>query len=170
MMTGAKIILNTEMDGARDRLATLAGASWMMSLPQRRAAYAAHPAGKGRPGLRADGGAGLVAVMFGAVAAPGPDRVVLPVSWEPVEPGDEFTVRLDGNITLAPATEDGHSALTLAGACPMPRALSAGAREQVRLELMEASREFITSVAHDVVISSADPGPDEDLTGPSWAW
>ena len=170
MMTGAKIILNTGMDAARDNLAGLAGASWMMSLPQRRAAYAQHPAGRGKPGLRAEGGSGLVAVMFGDMATPAPDRVVLPVTWEPVEPGGEFTVQLDGNITLAPATEQGHSALTLTGACPMPPgALTAGARQHVRAELMDASREFITSVARDI-IHTAGPGPEQDLTGPSWAW
>ena len=169
MMTGAKIILNTRTDAARDKLHGLTGATWIMPLPQRRAAYAQHPAGKGRPGLRADGGAGLVAVMFGAVAASAPDRIVLPVSWEPVEPGDDFTVQLDGNITLAPATEDGHSALTLAGACPMSRAPSVRVREQVRLELMEASREFIASVAREIVEAVA-PGQEQDLTGPSWAW
>lgn len=169
-MTGAKIILDTGMDAVRDKLAGLAGASWMMSLPQRRAAYAQHPAGKGRPGLRADGGAGLVAVMFGGMATPAPDRVVLHVTWEPLEPGDEFSVQLDGNIILAPATEHGHSALTLAGACPTPPgALTAGARQQVRAELMQASREFITSVARDI-IHTAGPGQDQDLTGPSWAW
>jgi hypothetical protein len=169
MMTGAKIVVNTGMDAARDKLAGLAGASWMMSLPQRRAAYTRHPAGKGRPGLRADGGAGLVAVMFGQVAAPAPDRIVLPVSWEPVEPDGEFTVQLDGSVTLAPATEHGHTALTLAGACPTPRDLSTGAREQVRLALREASLDFITSVARDV-IRTVSPGQEQDLTGPSWAW
>ena len=154
----------------------LAGGSWMMSLPQRRAAYASHPAGRGKPGLRADGGAGLVAVMFGDLATPAPDRVVLRVTWEPVEPGDEFTVQLDGSITLAPATEHGHSALTLTGACPMPAgALTAGARQRVTAELMDASREFITSVARDLVhtagpdrsrISPARPGHGEPLSPP----
>jgi hypothetical protein len=170
MMTGAKIILNTGMDAARDKLAELARASWMMSLPRRRAAYARHPAGRGRPGARADGEAGLVAVMFGDMAAPAPDRIVLPVIWEPVEPGDEFTVQLQGNITLAPATEHGHIALTLAGFCGMPpAALTADRREQVRLEFMEASREFVTSVARDIT-GDVGPGPEQDLTGPSWAW
>ena len=170
MMTGAKIVLNTEMDAARDGLADLAGVSWMMSLPQRQAAYAAHPAGRGRPGLRADGGAGLVAVMFGDIAAPAPDHIVLPVRWEPAEPGDEFTVQLHGTITLAPAAEPGHSALTLTGVCPVPpSALTPHGREQVRLEFTEAAREFITSVARDIT-RAAGPGPDPDLLGPSWAW
>ncbi len=35
MMTGAKIILHAEMDAACVGLASLAGASWIMSLPQR---------------------------------------------------------------------------------------------------------------------------------------
>lgn len=172
-MTGAKVILATGLDAARDRLAALAGASWMMSLPQRRAAFAAHPAGKGRPWPQPDRGTGLVAVMFGPLAAPAADRVVLPVTWEPVESGDEFTVQLDGNITLAPAAEHGHVALTLAGFCRTPPgALTADGREQATLELSEASRDFITSVAHDVTRALGDvAGPErEDLIGPSWAW
>ena len=169
-MTGAKIILETGMDAARDGLADLAGVNWMMSLPLRQAAYAGHPAGRMPPGLCADGGAGLVAVVFGDVAAPAADHVVLPVCWEPVEPSDEFTVQLHGSITLAPAAEQGHCALTLAGICQVPPgALTANVREQVRLEFMEASREFITSVARDVT-RAAGPGPEHDLLGPSWAW
>jgi hypothetical protein len=173
MMTGAKVVLATEMDAARDQLAGLAGTSWMMTLPRRRAAFAAHPAGKGRQVPHPDGGAGLVAVMFGPLATPAADRVVLPVTWEPVAPGDEFTVRLDGNITLAPAAEQGHVALTLAGFCQIARGtLTADVRERVTLELKEASREFITSVARDVTdaLGTAAPGPDQDLIGPSWAW
>jgi hypothetical protein len=170
MMTGAKIILDTGMDAARDGLVGLAGISWMMSLPQRQAAYAGPPAGRGQPGLCADGGAGLIAVTFGDLEAPAPDHVVLPVCWEPAEPGDEFTVRLHGSIILAPAAEHGRSALTLTGVCPVPPgALTPDGREQVRLEFMEASREFITGVARDVA-RAAGPGPGEDLLGPSWAW
>ncbi len=170
MMTGAKITLDTGMDTVRDKLADLAGVDWMMSLPQRRAAYAAHPAGHGRPGLYADGGAGLVAVAFGDLEVPAADHVVVPVRWEPVEPGDEFTVRLDGSLTLAPAAEPGRSALTLAGICQVfPSALTARGHEQVRLEFMEASLEFVTSVARDLV-GAAGPGPEHDGLGPSWAW
>jgi hypothetical protein len=169
MMTGAKIMLGIGMNAAGDGLADLAGMNWMMSLPQRQAAYTGHPAGRRRSGLYADGGAGLVAVMFGDITAPAADRLVLPVCWEPVEPGDEFTVQLHGSITLAPAVEHGHSALTLAGVCPVPPgALTPDGREQVRLEFMEASREFITSVARDVTRAGAGPG--HDLLGPSWAW
>ena len=65
-MRGRKIILETGMDAARDGLADLAGVNWMMSLPLRQAAYA----GRMPPGLCADGGAGLVAVVFGDLAAP----------------------------------------------------------------------------------------------------
>jgi len=170
MMTGAKIILDTGMDAARDGLAGMAGISWMMSMPQRQAAYAADPAGRGRPGLCADGGPGLVAVMFGDIDAPAPDHVVLPVCWEPVEPGDESTVQLRGSITLAPAAKHGHSALTLTGVCPVPPgALTADGREQVRLEFIAASREFVTGVARDVT-RAAGTGPGDDLLGPSWAW
>ena len=117
MMTGAKIILRTGIDAPRDGLASLAGVSWMMSLPQRRAAYSGHPAGRGRPGMAADGGAGLVAVTFGIMTVPAADHIVLPVGWEPVEPGDEFTVQLEGSVILAPAATQGYSALTLSGVC-----------------------------------------------------
>jgi hypothetical protein len=151
MMIAAKIILATEMDAARDNLVGLAGAGWMMSLRQRRAACAAHPAGRARPALRWDSGAGLVAVVFGDIAAPAPDRIVLPVNWEPVEPSGAFTVQLDGSITLTPAAEHGHSVLTLAGFCWIPPgALAGNGREQVWLEFMEASQEFITSLARDI--------------------
>ena len=173
MMTGAKVILSIGMDAARDKLAGLAGASWMMSLPQRRAAFAAHPAGKGRQVAHRGGATGLVAVMFGLLAEPAADRVVLPVTWEPVAPGDEFNVQLDGTITLAPAAEHGSVALTLAGFYRMPPgALTADGREQARLDFMEASREFITSVARDVTRAMGNaPGPERDgLTWPTWAW
>jgi hypothetical protein len=170
MMTGAKIVLATGMDAARDRLAGLAGTCWMMSLPQRRAAYARHPAGRGLPGPRADGGAGVVAVIFGDMSAPSPDNLILSIAWEPVEPGDEFTVQLHGKLTLTPAAQHGQSSLILAGFCGLPpAALTADGREQVRLEFMEASREFIASVARDVV-GTADPGVEHDFSAMSWAW
>ena len=170
MMTGAKIILDTGMDAVRDGLAGLVRASWMMSLPLRQAAYCGHPAGRGRPGLAADGGAGLVAVTFGDMLGPAPDRMVLPVRWEPVEPGDELTVEWHGSITLAPAATRERSALTLAGFCQAPSgALIPDGRQQVRLELMEASREFITTVARDVT-RAGGLCPERDLLGPVWAW
>ena len=166
MMTGAKVILHMGTDAARDGLAGLAGASWVMSLPQRQAAYGGHPAGRGRPGMAAYGGAGMIAVTFGDMTAPAADHVVLPVSWEPVEPDDEFTVLLNGSITLAPATAPGCSALTLSGTCQVPPdAPTLGSRDQVRLELAEAAREFIISVARDI-----DPGAGSGSLGPSWAW
>lgn len=169
-MIGAKIMLNTGMDAARDRLAGLAGASWMISLPHRRAASGGHPAGRARPGLPADGGPGLVAVTFGNMAVPAAARVLLPVRWESVEPGDQFTVLLDGDITLAPATAQGRSSLTLAGVCRMPPgALTAGDRERARLQATEASREFITSVAR-TVISFPGPAPEQEPLGPAWSW
>lgn len=165
-MTGAKIVLHAGMDGLRDGLASLGGASWVMSLPLRQAAYRGHPAGRGRPGMAADGGAGLVAVNFGEVTAPAADHVVLPVGWEPVEPDDEFTVQLSGSITLAPAAAPGCCALTLSGVCQAPpRGLTRDGCDQVRLELIEASREFITSVARDI-IQDAGSG----TLGQSWAW
>ena len=165
-MTGAKIVLHAGMEATRDGLAGLAGASWVMSLPLRQAAYRGHPAGRGRPGMAADGAAGLVAVTFGEITAPAADHIVLPVGWEPVEPDDEFTVQLSGSITLAPATAQGCCALTLSGVYQAPpRALTRDGRDQVRLELIEASREFITSVARDII---KDAGSGS--LGQSWAW
>ncbi len=151
-MTGAKIMLETGMQAARDGLIELAGATWMMSLPQRQAAYRDHPAGRARPHLSADDGTGLVAVTFGDGVVLAAGRVTLSVRWEPVEPGDEFTVLLDGSVTLAPAATRERSELVLAGTCAMPRrALTPEGCEQVRRELDEASREFITSVADGLV-------------------
>ena len=166
MMTGAKIILYVGIDAARDGLASLAGASWMMSLPLRQAAYGGHPAGRGRPGHPADGGAALIAVTFGDMTAPAADHVVLPVRWEPVEPDDQFTVQLAGSVILAPATVPGCSALTLSGGCQAPSgALTAGGRDQVRLELIEAAREFIAIVARDIT-----PDAGNDSLGQCWGW
>ena len=116
--------------------------------------------------MAADGGAGLVAVTFGEITAPAADHVVLPVGWEPVAPDDGFTVQLSGSITLAPATAQGCCALTLSGVCQAPpRALTQDGCDQVRLELTEASREFITSVARDII---QDAGSGS--LGQSWAW
>ena len=173
MIAGARIVLNAGLDAARDGLAGLAGASWLMSLPQRRAAYNGHPAGRGRSGLSADGGTRLVAVTFGSVTTPAADQIILPFRWEPVEPvepGGELTVQLSGSITLAHAVARGHSALTMAGICQIPSgALAPDDFEQVRLELMDASREFITSVARDVN-HAAGSGPEPGPLGPAWAW
>ena len=84
-IAGARIVLDAGLDAARDGLAGLAGASWMMSLPRRRAAYHGHPAGRGRRGPSDDGGARLVAVTFGSVTATAADQIILPFGWEPVE-------------------------------------------------------------------------------------
>jgi hypothetical protein len=166
MMTGAKIILRTGIDAPRDRLAGLAGVSWMMSLPQRRAAYSLHPAGRGRPGRAAHGGAGLVAVTFGIMSVPAADHIVLPVEWEPVEPGDEFAIQLEGSVILAPAATRGYSALTLSGAGRLPEAsLTPDGRGRARPALIEAAREFITGVARDI---TRDAG--SGCLGQSWAW
>jgi hypothetical protein len=170
MIAGARIDLNAGLDAARDGLTGLTGASWMMSLPQRRAAYHGHPAGRGRPGAPADGGAGLVAVTFGSVTAPAADRVILPFQWEPVEPGDELAFQLSGSITLARAVACGHSALTVAGTCQIASgALAPDDFEHVRLKLMEASREFITTLAR-AVNRAAGSGSEPGSLGPAWAW
>ena len=163
-------MLHTEVVAARDGLLGLAGASWMMSLPQRQAAHGGHPAGRARPGLPADRDPGLVAVTFGPMDACAAARLLLPVCWELVEPGDQFTVLLDGDLTLAPATAQGRSSLTLAGVCRMPPGtLTADDREQARLQAIEASREFITSVAR-TVIPFPGPGLAQDPLGPAWSW
>jgi len=170
MIAGARIVLNEGLDAARDGLAGLTGASWMMSLPQWRAAYTGHPAGRGRPGVPADGGARLVAVTFGSVTAPAADRLILPFQWEPLEPGHELTLQLSGSITLARAVARGHSALTMAGICQIPSgALVPDDFEQVRLKLMEASRAFVTTLAR-AVNPAAGSGPEPGPLGPAWAW
>lgn len=48
-------------------------------------------------------------MTFGKPAASAGSSMVLSVQWESVEPGDEFTVLLDADITLAPAAEQAHS-------------------------------------------------------------
>jgi hypothetical protein len=170
MMTGAKVIMNAGMDAARDGLAALAGTSWLMCVPRLRAGYSGHPAGQGRPGPPADSGARLVAVTFGDMATPAADRVVLPVRWEPVEPGDKLAVELNGSITLAPAADLARSALTLAGfSQEAPGALALDVRAQPRPQLMEASRELLVSVARDVT-RAAGLDPEHDPLGPTWAW
>jgi len=170
MITGAKIVLDVRLDAARDGLAGLAGVNWMMSLPWRRAAYHGHPAGRARRGPSDDRAARPVAVTFGSVTAPAADQIILPFRWEPAEPGGGLTVQVSGSITLARAVACGHSALTLAGICQIPSgALAPDDFEEIRLELMEASREFITTVARDVsraAGSGSEPGP----VGPAWAW
>lgn len=170
MIAGARIVLNEGLDAARDGLTSLTGASWMMSLPRRRAGHTGHPAGRGRPGVPADGEARLVAVTFGSVTTSATDRMILPFQWEPVEPGDELTFQLSGSITLARAVARGHSALTVAGICQIPSgALAPDDFEQVRLRLMEATREFSTALAR-AVNGAAGSGPEPGLPGPAWAW
>ena len=159
-MTGAKIMLQTGMAAARDGMAGLAGATWMITLPQRQRAYRGHPAGRSRPGLPRGDRTGLIAVTFGNRAILAPDHVTLSVRWEPVEPGDELTVLLDGTVTLAPGATRGQCELTLAGTCEVPvEALTPDACEQLGRELSEACREFIANVADDVTRAAAEPGP-----------
>ena len=170
MITGAKIVLDVRLDAARDGLAGLAGVNWMMSLPWRRAAYHGHPAGRARRGPSDDRAARPVAVTFGSVTAPAADQIILPFRWEPAEPGGGLTVQVSGSITLARAVACGHSALTLAGICQIPSgALAPDDFEEIRLELMEASREFITTVARDVS-RAAGSGSESGPVGPAWAW
>jgi hypothetical protein len=179
MRIGAKIILSTGIDTARDGLAELAGSGWMMNLPQRREAHCGHsarhptghPAGHARPGLPGNGAEpGPVAVTFGKQAASAGSVAVLPVQWESVEPGDEFTVMLDGDITLAPADEQAHSTLALAGFCRLPHCdLIAEDYALARKQVIEAVRTFITSVAVTVTCS-AEPGREQGPPGPASSW
>jgi len=166
MLVCAKIMLPTGVDAARDGLAGLASHTWMMSLP-RQEAYGGHPAGRARPGHTAPGGSGLVAVVFGNMAA---SRALLPARWESLEPGDEFSVLLDGDITLAAVSGQAQGMLTLSGVCRLiPATLIACGCEQARMQLIEATRAFITIVGN-IVTCSAAPGPDQPPTGPAWSW
>ena len=160
MRIGAKIMLNVGLDDARDGLARLADTSWMMSLP-RQGPHPGHPAGRARPGLP-------VAVTFGRMAVSA-GSFVLPVRWESAEPGDEFTVLLDADITLAPDAGEGHSTLTLAGVCRLPPGtLTTDGYELARMQVIEAARESITSIA-DTVTRFASHG-QEQSQGQAWSW
>jgi hypothetical protein len=160
MRIGAKIMLNVELNAAREGLARLADTSWMMSLP-RQDSHPGHPAGRPRPGLP-------VAVTFGRLAVSG-DSCVLSVRWESAEPGDEFTVLLDADITLAPDAGEGRSTLTLAGVCRLPPGtLTSDGYDQARMQVMQAARESITSIA-DTVTRSASHG-EKRLQGQAWSW
>jgi len=171
MRIGAKIMLSTGLDAARDGLASLADSSWMMSLPPHPdTCHGGHPAGRARPGPAGSAGeAGLIAVTFGAVpAAPGSSES-LPVQWESVELDDALDMLLAGNITPAPAAPPGHSTLTLAGFCRLLHA-TGGGPEQVRVDLLkEAALSFITCVAV-AVASYADPGHQPQPPGPASSW
>jgi hypothetical protein len=179
MRIGAKIVLNTGIDNARDGLAALADSGWMMNLPRRQEAYygpsaghpTGHPAGRARPGLPAsEGGPGPVAVTFGKPAPSGGSGTALPVQWESMELGDEFTVLLDGDITLTPAADQGHSTLTLAGFCRLPEGtLTVDGYAQARAQVTEAARTFMSSVAATAA-RCADPGGEPEPSGPAWSW
>jgi len=160
MRIGAKIMLNVGLDDARGGLAKLADTSWMMTLP-RQDPHPGHPAGHARPGLP-------VAVTFGGMAVSA-GSFVLPVRWESAEPGDEFTVLLDADITLAPDAGEGRSTLTLAGVCRLPPGtLTTGDYELARMQVIEAARESITSIA-DTVTRSAARGQKQP-PGQAWSW
>ena len=160
MRIGAKIMLNVGLDDARDGLARLADTGWMMSLP-RQDPYPGHPAGHARHGLQ-------VAVTFGRMSVSA-DSFVLPVRWESAEPGDAFTVLLDADITLAPDAGEGRSTLTLAGVCRLPPGtLTSDGYELARMQVIEAARESITSIA-DTVTRSAACGQKQPR-GQAWSW
>jgi hypothetical protein len=160
MRIGAKIMLNVELSAAREGLATLADTSWMMSLP-RQDSHPGHPAGCSRPGLP-------VAVTFGRLTVSA-DSCVLSVRWESAEPGDEFTVLLDADITLAPDAGEGRSTLTLSGVCRLPPGtLTSDGYELARMQVIEAAKESITNIA-DTVTRSASHG-EKQSQGQAWSW
>jgi hypothetical protein len=169
MIIGAKIVLNTGVDAAREGLGGLAGGTWMLSVPRQRAARAGHPAGSAPRGPAGPGRAGPVAVVFGdTIAARGPD-VALPVRWESLEPGDEFTVLLAADITVAAVAGQETVMLTLAGVCRLSGTLDAYPHENARTQVAEMAGVFITSVA-DAVTRSAAPRPDVKPAGSPWIW
>jgi len=170
MIIGAKIVLNASAAAAREGLAGLAGGTWMLSVPQRRVARGGHPAGSALPCPAGPGRTGSVAVVFGDLAAAGcADVVVLPVRWESLEPGDEFTVLLDADITLDRVCGQETGVLTLAGVCRLSGTLSADSHEHARTQITEAAGAFITSVA-DFVTGSAIPRRVHKPAGPAMTW
>jgi hypothetical protein len=169
MIIGAKIMLNAGVDDAREGLAGLAGDTWMLSVPLQRAARGGHPAGSALPRSARRGRTGSVAVVFAdTIAADGPDAV-LPVRWESLEPGDEFTVLLDADITLAPVAGRETGVLTLAGVCRLSGTLDADTHEHARTQLTEMAGAFITSVA-DAVNRCAAARPERKPAGSPWTW
>lgn len=167
MRIGARIRLNSGFDVVRDGLALLADSGWMMNLWPASRPHPEHPAGSSRPGMPVH--PLVVAVTFGKPAV-GDCDMVLPVRWESVEPGDEFTVLLDGDVTLAREDGQGHRTLTMAGFCRVPCGVAtSGDFERARVELAEAARIFITSVA-TAAMPAPGPGQDRDVTGPAWSW
>jgi hypothetical protein len=160
MMVGAKIVLNMGPAAARDGLARLADSSWMMSLP--RQDQRSGPPARHR-------GPEVVAVTFGKLPVSAGTCTLLPVRWESAEPGDEFTVVLDADITLAPGAERDSSTLTLAGVCRLPPGtLTAEGYERARVQMIEAARGFISSVAHAVTRHAARDG--DQPQGQAWSW
>jgi hypothetical protein len=155
MRIGAKIIINTSLDAARDGLATLASQGWAISLP---GARPGHPAGQALPGRPAGGCLrGLVMVTFGTAAAAGE---VLPVQWESVERGEVFAaLLLSGDLTVSAAATPGCSTLALFGFCSLlPAVVPDASQEQAARQVIKAlARLFITSVAA-AIARSADPG------------
>jgi hypothetical protein len=167
MRIGAKIMLTTELDAARDGLAGLADSSWLMGLLPQQEAHMRHPAGKGLPGPRSR--PGLVAVTFGTPPAAPRSAGTLPVHWESLEPGDALAMLLAGDITLSPADTERNITLNLAGFCQLLPAAEAGSGcEQAGLQAVkEAARSFITSVA---IAVPADPGQEPEPPGPASSW
>lgn len=162
-------MLNTGISTARDGLASLADVGWLMNVPRYQDPYRGHPAGRARPAPLIPGGrTGLVAVIFGSLSPLAGPTVTLPVRWESLEPGDECTVLLDGDIALAPLLAHAASILTLGGTCRMlPVALTEDGYKQARLQVTETARVFITSIAL-ILAESIDQG--QQALGPALSW
>ena len=109
-------------------------------------------------------------MTFGKLTVLAESGALLTVRWESAEPGDQFTVLLDADITLAPAAGQACSMLTLAGVCRLPPAtLLADGYEPAGAQVTEAAREFITDVA-DTVTRSAVRGQEPCTRGEAWSW
>jgi hypothetical protein len=172
MRIGAKITLNTGIGAARDGLASLAGAGWLMSLPLRQDLYHGHPAGRARsaPAI-SGGGPELVAVTFGTFPVPAGPGMTLSVRWEPLERSDECAVLLDGDIALAPLPGPAGSILTLAGTGRIPSAVLTEDEEdgagRATHQVIESVLEFITSTA---LVLAGPADPDREPPGSALSW
>jgi hypothetical protein len=147
MRISAQTMVTTGVDAAQAALTVLAGGGWVMNLPLWQAACRGHASGSDGPGLLG-GEPEPVVVLFGDPAPSAGAGTVLPVRWESMRPGNGLTVLLDGDITLAPATEQADSTLTLTGRCPLPPCiLTVDGHEHPLTPLIEAARAFLGDVA-----------------------
>lgn len=165
MRIGATIELNADIDAAREGLTELADCGWMMGLPSRRHTHYGHPAGSALPRTSSRGSRGLVVATFGKRAGSAGCGAVLPIRWELVGLDGEFSVLLEGEISLSPTAAPDRSTLRLAGTCRLPARTPTTDDQDAKAQLVETVREFITSVA----VSVAGPiDPYADPPEPAW--